>query len=71
MPRNGRSAASQARIGSTRPRRSSRAIAGAGRADARDDERVGAAQRLRVADDANSAPTVVSAWSMLTRLPAP
>ena len=43
--------ASQARIGSTRPLRRRRAIAGAGRADARDDERVGAVERLAVAGD--------------------
>ena len=42
------------------------------RADARARRRVEhRASRLGVAGERTSAPTVVSAWSMLTRLPAP
>ena len=49
MPRNGRSAASQARIGSTRPAPVEALHRGRGRADARHDERVRAVERLGVA----------------------
>ena len=72
MPRNGRPAASQradrlgqaARVEARHRRRRG--------PDARHDERVGAAERLAVADDRDRRRRrVVSAWSMLTRLPAP